>query len=192
MQLYSPWALLLLLILPILAYLALRKERTAAVKFPSLVELRNCHLSWRIRLRPFLKVRRIAAIIIVAFCLGYIAYDLLHPTMSSSPRIELADIDDALAEREKAYQVQIRMKQEELRASGTVEYYIISELIEEIERLDTIYDQAMADLTELGYDEQIIHTIFDTYEKKIQLLELIILETNKIQSHENEPHRVYL
>jgi len=139
-----------------------------------------------IRLRPLLKLRPIAAVLIVAFCLGYIAYDLLHPSLSFAPRVELADIDEALAEREKAYQVQVRSKQEELRAFGTVDNYIIAELIEEIERLDTIYDQAMADLTELGYNEQVINTIFDTYEKKIQLLELIILETNKIQSHENE------
>ena len=70
MQLYSPWALLLLLILPVLAYLALRKERTAAVKFPSLVELRNCHLSWRIRLRPFLKVARLLALALLIVALA--------------------------------------------------------------------------------------------------------------------------
>lgn len=70
MQLYSPWALLLLLILPVLAYLALRKERTAAVKFPSLVDVRNCHLSWRIRFRPFLKVARLLALALLIFALA--------------------------------------------------------------------------------------------------------------------------
>jgi hypothetical protein len=139
-----------------------------------------------IRLRPILRLRRIAAILIVVFCLGYIAYDLIHPSLSSAPMVKLADIDVALADREKSYQVQVRLKQEEVQASGKADNHIISELIEEIEQLDAIYDQTMADLTELGYDEQIIHTLFDTYEKKIQLLELIILETNKIQSYENE------
>jgi|GEM_PF-564423 len=137
-------------------------------------------------LRPLLKLRKVAAVLIVAFCLGYIAYDLLQPKLSGTTHVSLADINETLADREKQYQVTVRLKQDELRHFGTVENYIISELVEEIEHLDTIYDQAMADLTELGYDEQIINTIFDTYEKKIQLLELIILETNKIQSHENE------
>ena len=68
MQFYSPWALLLLLILPVLAYAAMRKKRTAAVRFPSLVDLRNCHLSWRLRLRPLLKLARLLtlALLIVA------------------------------------------------------------------------------------------------------------------------------
>ena len=59
MQLYSPWALLLLLVLPVLAYVAMCKKRTAAVRFPSLADLRNCHLSWRLRLRPLLKAARL-------------------------------------------------------------------------------------------------------------------------------------
>ena len=62
---------------------------------------------------------------------------------------------------------------------------IIAELLEEIQKLDTIYEQTLKDLNELGYDEQVIQTIFDTYEKKIYLLELIILENNKIKNHEN-------
>ena len=68
MQLYSPWALLLLLVLPAMAYLMLRKKRTAAVRFPSLMDMKNCSLSWRIRLRPLLMLARIVcvALLIVA------------------------------------------------------------------------------------------------------------------------------
>jgi len=43
MQWYSPWVFLLLFTLPALAYLLLRKNRTAAVKFPSLGDMK---LSW--------------------------------------------------------------------------------------------------------------------------------------------------
>jgi Ca-activated chloride channel family protein len=68
MQLYSPWILLLFLVLPVVAYLMLRTRRTAAVKFPSLVDMRNCHLSWRVRLRPLLAAARLIcmALLIVA------------------------------------------------------------------------------------------------------------------------------
>ena len=68
MQLYSPWALMLLLVLPAMAYLMLRKKRTAAVRFPSLVDVKSCALSWRIRLRPSLMVARLVcvALLIVA------------------------------------------------------------------------------------------------------------------------------
>jgi Ca-activated chloride channel family protein len=69
MQLYSPWAFLLLLFLPVLTYPVLNKKHSAAVKFPSLVDIRNCHLSWRLRLRPLLKVARLLCLVllIVAF-----------------------------------------------------------------------------------------------------------------------------
>lgn len=68
MQLYSPWVLILLLALPAMAYLMLRKKRTAAVRFPSLVDMKSCPVSWRIRLRPLLMVGRLVcvALLIVA------------------------------------------------------------------------------------------------------------------------------
>ena len=68
MQLYSPWALILLLILPAMAYLMLRRKSTAAVRFPSLVDMKSCPLSWRIRSRPVLMITRLlcVALLIVA------------------------------------------------------------------------------------------------------------------------------
>jgi Ca-activated chloride channel family protein len=68
MRFYSPWVLLLLLALPVVAYLTLRRKRTAAVRFPSLVDMRGCSLSWRVRFRPLLMVARLAcvALLIVA------------------------------------------------------------------------------------------------------------------------------
>jgi len=68
MQLYSPWALLLLLLLPLAAYLMLRKKRGAAVRFPSLMDMRSCPVSWRQKFRPILVVLRLLclALLIVA------------------------------------------------------------------------------------------------------------------------------
>ena len=62
---------------------------------------------------------------------------------------------------------------------------IRNDLFEEIQRLDTINIQELKDLNEIGYNEKIIIIIIDKYEKKIDLLQLIILKTNKPKSHEN-------
>ena len=70
MQLYSPWALLLLVLLPILAYSALRRRRSAAVKFPSLSEVEACHISWRLRLRPLLLVARLLCLSLLILALA--------------------------------------------------------------------------------------------------------------------------
>ena len=68
MPFYSPWALILLLVLPVMAYLMLRRKGTAAVRFPSLVDMKSCLVSWRIRLRPLLTIARLlcVALLIVA------------------------------------------------------------------------------------------------------------------------------
>ena len=70
MELYSPWALLLLLTLPFVGWLMLRKKRGAAVKFPSLVDMRNCPVSWRLRLRPLLVVARLLCLALLILALA--------------------------------------------------------------------------------------------------------------------------
>lgn len=70
MQLYSPWALLLLLVLPVLGFLLLRKKRTAAVRFPSLLDMRSCPVSWRLRLRPVLAVARLLCLALLILALA--------------------------------------------------------------------------------------------------------------------------
>jgi len=70
MQLYSPWVLVLFLLLPVLVYLRLRKKSTAAVKFPSLVDMKNCLVSTRIRLRPLLLITRIICISLLIVALA--------------------------------------------------------------------------------------------------------------------------
>ena len=70
MQLYSPWVLLLLLLLPVLAFLSLRKKRSATVRFPSLTNIRNCPVSLRLRLRPLQIILRLACIALLIVALA--------------------------------------------------------------------------------------------------------------------------
>ncbi len=72
MQLYSPWVLLLFLVLPVLAFVFLRKKRTAALKFPSLVDMKKCLTSARIRLMPLLFIARLV-------CVGLLIIALARP-----------------------------------------------------------------------------------------------------------------
>ena len=70
MQWYSPWALLLLFALPFLGYFLLCKKRSAAVKFPSLIDMRSCPVSWRLRLRPVLVVARLLCLALLILALA--------------------------------------------------------------------------------------------------------------------------
>ena len=70
MEWHSPWALLLFLTLPLLAYLMLRRKRGAAVRFPSLVDMRSCPISWRLRFRPILVVARLLCLVLLILALA--------------------------------------------------------------------------------------------------------------------------
>jgi hypothetical protein len=132
----------------------------------------------------FIWIRNIAAAALILFSLGYIANDIINGRRDNG-RVTLSLINSDLGRREKEYKSLVVLKTKEVSSfygSGDKE---VKELFEEIKKLDALYDEAMTDLKELGPDEKVINTIFSTYEQKIRLLELIILETNKQNSHEN-------
>lgn len=70
MELYSPWALLLLLLLPVLAYLKLRRRKPATVRFPSLRDIRQCPVSLRQKLRPLLDIVRFICVALLVVALA--------------------------------------------------------------------------------------------------------------------------
>lgn len=137
------------------------------------------------RKRMLIRIRNIAAVVILVLSVGYMINDLIGD-QSLGRGFTLSDINNDLGVKEKEYRTLVSFKQEEAKMFSYVDNVIIAELLEEIQKLDTIYEETMKDLGEIGYNEQIIQTIFDTYEKKIYLLELIILENNKIRNHETE------
>jgi hypothetical protein len=137
-----------------------------------------------------IQLRNSAAVIVIMLSVGYFIYDMIGERKQTIS-INLADIDRELGIRENEYRTLVAHKQEEVGTFNHIDNLIIAELFDEIRKLDTIYEQSMKDLVELGYNEQVIHTIFDTYEKKIYLLELIILENNKIKQYETDTN-IYL
>lgn len=101
----------------------------------------------------------------------------------------LAEIDSELGEREKQYLELVTQKTASINRHGTKKIEIVDFLMEELKFLDKIYEEAMADLEQTGYSEQIVNIIFDTYEKRIEILEQIILEIQKSkieQAHETK------
>ena len=137
------------------------------------------------RRRVLIQIRNIAALELVLISVGYVVIDLTLERRSGM-ELSLADIDQELGVKEKEYRALVSYKQEEAGMFRQVDNVLISELLEEIQSLDTIYKLTMKDLSELGYNEQVIQTIFDTYEKKIFLLELIILENNRTRIYESD------
>ena len=70
MQFQSPWSLLLLLFLPVMAYFQMRRKRAAAIRFSTLTELRKCPVSWRIKFRPILLIARYVCIALLIIAIA--------------------------------------------------------------------------------------------------------------------------
>jgi hypothetical protein len=142
------------------------------------------------RKRLWLKIRNTAAVVVIVISVGYVLTDLIT-NRSNSNRITLAIINEELGNQEAELQKLVEYKMDEISSMSLIDNLIIAELFDEIRVLDTIYEKSIEDLEEMGYNERVIQTIFDTYEKKIYLLELIILENQKIKDHETD-HNIWL
>ena len=70
MQWHTPWAFLLFLALPFLGWAMLRKKRAATVKFPSLIDMRACPVSWRLCFRPVLVAVRLLCLALLILALA--------------------------------------------------------------------------------------------------------------------------
>ncbi|HCC72035.1 MAG TPA: hypothetical protein DEQ09_12930 [Bacteroidales bacterium] len=132
-----------------------------------------------------MRLRNIAAIVLIALLAGYVISDIVTD-LTLNRRITLARIDGQLGAKEKEYIKLIRYKKQEIGSFEEIDNIIIKELLEEVDNLDTIYNTVMDDMNKNGYNEKMVNTIFDTYEKKIRILELIIMETNKPENNETD------
>lgn len=70
MELYSPWVLLLLVLAPIAAALALRRTGRANLRFSTFRDLHSLAGSWRVRLRPLPAMVRMICIILLVVALA--------------------------------------------------------------------------------------------------------------------------
>jgi Ca-activated chloride channel family protein len=69
-MLHSPWTLLFLLLVPLLAIYRWKHPGSAAVKFSSLKKFQPCPISWRQRFRPMLFIARLLCISLLVVALA--------------------------------------------------------------------------------------------------------------------------
>ena len=108
--------------------------------------------------RMMIRIRNIAAVVVIVLSLGYVLNDIIGERRLNR-EISLANIDEKLGVREKEYRALVSFKQKEIGSFNQIDNIIILELLEEIQKLDIIYEQTLKDLGELGNNEQVIKTI---------------------------------
>ena len=129
------------------------------------------------------KLQKIAASVIIVIALSYIAIDL-SIGISFNNNSSLALINSQYGEIEKNYLQEVKYKKEELNTVSVPDNEIIRSITDELTQLDNIFSETQKDLIELGDNERAVNTIFNIYERKIELLERIIMETDKYDNYE--------
>lgn len=127
--------------------------------------------------------RRIAAAALIILALSYITIDL---TVGISLKNEnyLSQVGEEYGNIEKEYIRTVKYKEQEVKEVGKADTDIIKSIIDELNELDELFKITSRDLIELGDNQQAVNTIFNIYERKIELLERIIIETNKNMNYE--------
>jgi hypothetical protein len=134
---------------------------------------------------------KVAAIVLAFITFSYILYN----ESSQDQKFTLSQISKSLGEREKEYRQVIKLKMQSAHIDDLSIYSeddILPVLFSELDELDTIYLEAMQDLERHGYLEPIVDIIFDTYEKRIRLLEQIMMESQKLKIYEKDEKQIIL
>lgn len=130
------------------------------------------------------KLMKFAAV----FLLGAFAtYFVLNKTgMLPHKQWSLSDISAELGEQEAELEKVAFQKWEELKPlikNNTTEFQF---LLDELNELDNIQKIYLTDLNQSGANEYIIRALLDYHEKKIQILDRLLLEIQKQKNHETK------
>lgn len=98
--------------------------------------------------------------------------------------ITLSDLSKSLGEQEAGLKQQVDIKWQEVQSKMTNKNIDIQFLLKEYKELDKIYSTYQNDLGKTPDNERIIRAMLDQYEKKIQLLNRLLLEIEKQKNHE--------
>ncbi len=128
--------------------------------------------------KPFVILSwKAAAIFLLALLCGFILNSVLNP----APRmvqLSLADIAPEYAEREQIYLASIQEKWEQINKTD-FQRNDYERIFSEIDQLEELKAETYKDFEELGGNPRMVKTLFEYYEIKIRLLEIMLAEIDK-------------
>jgi hypothetical protein len=131
-----------------------------------------------------MQLMRVAAAFVVLIAGGYLIFSLTTRTEEPAKTITLADISEELASQENIFQLTIDQKLNEIR-SYQLDEEKYARFYKELELLDELHQEYVDDLQELGNNPRLIKAMLNYYELKIRILEKLLREIEKHESHEN-------
>ncbi len=142
---------------------------------------RNMHTKKRfVLLSSFWKV---AAVFLLAVLVTYVVVNKQRGKQHVIV-LTLADISTDLGQEESQLKQMVNVKWEEVKLQLPDDTSNFKFLFDELTEMDEIYADYQKDLYKTGPNEQIIEAMLDYYQKKIKLLNRILMEIQKQKNHE--------
>jgi len=98
----------------------------------------------------------------------------------------LSQINNELRQQEQQYTKQVWAKWNVYTNMPGNDSPIAPMLKDELQNLDTLYQNGMEKLLEYGYNEKLVITLMNTYEKRLRIIEYLILEKQKQKNYERK------
>ena len=125
---------------------------------------------------------RVAAVFLFAALTTYLVIN--ESRQKQIVFVTLSDVSKELGEQEAQLQTIANQKWNEVQPMLINTNDEFRFLLDELEELEDIYHIYQQDLNEIGANEFIIHAMLDYHEKKIRILDRLLLEIQKQKDHE--------
>lgn len=128
-----------------------------------------------------------AAAILLLLSSGVAVFLMISQRKAATQVYSLQNVSKQLGEEENFFRLTVTRKIEEVKRSGAnPDDY--SEMMQQLEQIDSQYATYMKDLQELGNQPKILKGIIRCYEMKIRVIEKTLNEIAKTKQNENEDH----
>ncbi len=118
-----------------------------------------------------------AAIILMALVSGFVLNSVMNPT-PKVVQMTLADISPDDAEQQQFYQASIKERWDQINKQN-IKRSDYAEIFKEMDQLEQLKAESLEDYKELGGNPRLVKTLFEYYEIKIRLLEIMLAEIDK-------------
>lgn len=125
-----------------------------------------------------------AAIFIFLVSSTYILYNEFYRSAPDIYKITLSQIEPAYAGRVTNYTLDFENKMEQLDAMKPFDARSLEMFFTELSSLDDMYKEYQEDYSNYGYNEQLLRAMLDYYEKRVRILDRMLMEIQKQKDYE--------
>ncbi len=125
-----------------------------------------------------------AAIIIFLVSSTYILYNEFYLSEPDIYHITLSEIEPAYAGKVANYRVDFENKLKLVDAMKPFDTKSLEAFFTELSTLDDMYKEYQEDYSNYGYNEQLLRAMLDYYEKRVRILDRMLMEIQKQKDYE--------